>query len=265
MGIDNFNIPLMNKDSNEKGDKKIDNGLKKKELEEKYGAQLHENSDIPPDIEGKWLNNIEVFEEQFLNAKTTSVYNYLDNLSYIKLSDLDPKEISAELEHNLTVRQNSGVSLGTLCEVEEEVLYRFITEELFNEEMDDTKVLGMMSCFTYEKNYPNAKWDIENAIDCFFRFTMGKMENIGVDGYDLLSIDTEKYENAKGEELKEQKEISIAPTINIRNIEGKLSLLLAIIIGHKKSELYMNKARFILLIKKLLDNNFLHSCFNSVV
>jgi hypothetical protein len=30
----------------------------------------------------------------------------------------------------------------------------------------------MMSCFTYEEFHPNAKWDIEQAIDYFFRMNI---------------------------------------------------------------------------------------------
>lgn len=197
--------------SSEEDDKKIDNGLKKKELEEKYGAKFFEKSELPPDLESAWLNNIETFEEQFSNAKTINVYDSIGKPSYNKLEDLRKEDVSKELERILEIMNHKGVSLETLCEVAEEELYRFITEELFNEEMDDINIPGMMSCFTYEDFHPNAKWDIEHALDYFFRFTFGKHENIGGDGYDILYIDSENFISQKGEAIPEHK---VVKTIN---------------------------------------------------
>jgi hypothetical protein len=42
------------------------NEAKKQELREKYGAEFHaRDGDIPPEVEGRWLREIEEFERQF--------------------------------------------------------------------------------------------------------------------------------------------------------------------------------------------------------
>ena len=65
---------------------------------------------------------------------------------------------------------------------------------------------GTWSCFIYEDFHPNAKLDVESAIDYLFRCTLAKDINIDGDGYDLLYIDTENYINSSGERVP-QKEI----------------------------------------------------------
>jgi len=197
----------MSKKADDYYDRKIENGLKKKELEKKYGAHFSEFSELSPDMENQWLNSIEEFEKQFDNAKRTTVWEYMDKPEYKTKDELKPHEISKELERLYELMDEKGVSLSTLCEVEDAELYRFITEELFQEEMDDIRIPGMMSCFTYEEFHPNAKLDIEDAIDYFFRMTMAKMENIGGTGYDMLYVDTDNHKDSVGNKVDKQKVI----------------------------------------------------------
>jgi len=201
----------MKKGSSEYDNKKIDIGLKKKELEEKYGAQFFEQSEIPPEMESAWLKNIEKFEEQYAHHKKTTVYKAIGQPAYKKIKDIELSELPMELEriHELLFKGN--ISLDTLCEVDDYELYRFITEELFPHEMDNMNMPGMMNCFIYEEFHPNADYDIRHAVDYFFRFTLAKMEKVGGEGYDMLYVDTKHYINSKGEELSEEKVVN---TIN---------------------------------------------------
>lgn len=198
----------MSKKEDDYYNKKIDNGLKKKELEEKYGAHFSEFNELPPEMENQWLNSIEEFEKQFDNAKRTTVWEYMDKPDYKTKDELKPFEISHELERLFELLEKSNISLSTLCEVEDAELYRFITEELFQHEMDDIRIPGMTCNFIYEEFHPNAKLDIKDAIDYFFRMTMGKMENIGGDGYDLLYIDTENHQDSDGNKIDKQKVVN---------------------------------------------------------
>ncbi|MFA9391376.1 MAG: hypothetical protein ACERKD_16325 [Prolixibacteraceae bacterium] len=195
----------MKNDLNDDYDKKIDNGLKKKELEDKYGAFFSQDNNLPPEVESQWLSSVEMFEEQFEKAERIQLYEYIGKPEYKLLADLKADELSVELVHLFQLLNDADISLDTLCEVDDSELYRFITEELFQHEMDHIKVPGMTSCFIYEEFHPNSKLDIEQAYDYFFRMTLGKMENIGGVGYDLLYIDTENYQDAQGIHIEKQK------------------------------------------------------------
>lgn len=189
---------MISEKTNEDFNKKIDNELKKKELEKKFGAQFGQNHPLPPEVEKEWLNSIEAFEEEFNSAERTTVWDYMGKPSFKKLHEMQPAEVAVELQRLYDMLANNNISLDTLCEVADEELYRFITEELFMQEMDNMRIPGMMSCFIYEEFHPNAEYDIEEAFDYFFSFTMGKMENVRGQGYDMLYVDTANYKDAEG-------------------------------------------------------------------
>lgn len=195
----------MSKKSDADLNKKIDNEIKKKEMEKKYGASFGGSGDLPPEVESNWLRSIEEFEKQFEGAKRTTVYDFMGQPPFKKLDELQPAEVSDELKGLYDMLGRNNISLDTLREVADEELYRFITEELFEHEIDDMRVPGMMTCFTYEEFHPNAEYDIEMAYDYFFRFTLAKMENYGGEGYDMLYVDTERYEDTKGEVIPKKR------------------------------------------------------------
>jgi hypothetical protein len=194
----------MNNSKNDNYNQKIDNELKKKELEDKYSAHFSQRSYLPTEIENEWLNNIEKFEQQFNNSETLSVFKAIGEPAFKRAQELKPNEIHFELQRLFDLMNNNNIILDTLCEVEEKELYRFITEELFIYEIENIHIEGMNTCFIYEDFYPNAQLDIEQAYDYFFRCTMSKMQNISGDGYDLIYIDTENYRNSKEEKLDEK-------------------------------------------------------------
>jgi hypothetical protein len=244
----------MRKKEDDYYNKKIENGLKKKELEEKYGAHFSEFNESPPEIEGQWLNSIDEFEKQHSNAKTTSVWEYMDKPHYQRIDELKPHEISHELKRLFELMRKNNIVLDTLCKVEDSELYRFITEELFQQEMDDIRIPGMMSCFTYEEFHPNAKLDIEQAIDYFFRMTMGKMENIGGKGYDMLYVDTDHYKDSVGNKIDKQKVVDC-----INNFLDAFDLFEIVTYGEKTFEINQEetdaKVTFTIHFKGLFENS----------
>ena len=189
-------------------DRKIDNELKKRDLTEKYGASFSNiNDDLSSEIENIWMNNIEEFEKQYEKAKLTTVWEYIGKPEYRKITEINESEISPRLNELFDLLDKNNISLDTICDVEEKELYRFITDELFEHEMDDMRIPGMTSCFIYEEFHPNAKNEIERAIDYFFRMTMAKMKNIGGEGYDLLYIDEQNFCDIDGNAIDKEKVI----------------------------------------------------------
>jgi hypothetical protein len=193
----------MTKKDHDKYNQEIDNGLKKKELERKYGAHFSQSGNLSPEMENEWLKHIEKFEEQFNKYETIPVWQYIGKPEYKKVHELKPNEISVELQRISDIMSKNNVFLDTLCEVDDKELYRFITEELFLYEMDNMRIEGMSSCFIYEEFHPNAAYDVEQAFDYFLTMTMAKADNIGGEGYDLLYIDTKNHQDSDGNVLQE--------------------------------------------------------------
>lgn len=142
---------------------RIVNDLKRKELEERYGAAFSspDESEIPAEVEAQWLENIDEFERQFENAAQIPLREFIGSPSVRPLADIPPAELEAELNALLDLLAEHDVSVDFLREVDDAEAYRFITEELLDEEIDDIRVPGMVLHFIYEEFHPGEDDDAD--------------------------------------------------------------------------------------------------------
>ena len=145
---------------------RMENELKKMKMMLERGAifsESLESNKLDPVIEDEFLRNMEEFEKSFGNAERISVYDFIERPEYILVDAIPDSQITEELGKVMGILNENGISLDTLCEVEDRELYRFITEELFLHEVDNVRIKGMMSCFIYEEFHPNHEYDIRNT------------------------------------------------------------------------------------------------------
>jgi hypothetical protein len=122
---------------------------------------------LEPGIENQWLNHIYNFEQQYKNAKKIRVYDRIGRPAFIKANELTDEQISIELERIISTMGEKGIALDVLAEYDEDVIYKFITEELFEQEIDDMAIEGMVTHFTYEEFHPNHDYDLRNRTEEF--------------------------------------------------------------------------------------------------
>jgi len=143
-------------------DQHTENEIKKIKLALEHGMDLSEpltNASLPPEIEGKFLDYIQQWEDQFAKRQMILIYDLAGRPEWKPVADIADDEIAGELERLLGILKKNCVKLDTICEVKERELYRFITEELFNMETDDIRIPGIMNCFIYEEFHPNHEYD----------------------------------------------------------------------------------------------------------
>ena len=149
---------------------RILNEKKRRELAERYGADLSDGDALlPADVEAEWLNYIEEFERQFEDARRISVREYLGNPHIQPVATLTPSTLTRELEQLLEFMFEHGIAVHFLCDIEESEAYRFVTEELFDEEIDDVRIPGMTANFIYEEFHPNDEYDAKIWAQDFLR------------------------------------------------------------------------------------------------
>lgn len=156
---------------------RIDNEIKKMKLTLEHCASFSnpsENSELNPHIEAQFLDNIEQFEKAYDNCKRISVYDFIGKPEYRNTDDIPDGEIYSELKKINNVMNEKGIYLDTLCEVDDRVLYRFITEELFLHETDNIRVAGMSHNFIYEEFHPNHEYDIRSHSNDFIESYLDK-------------------------------------------------------------------------------------------
>ncbi len=150
-----------------------ENELLKIKLQAEFGMK-EMGSSLGKEVENEWLNYIYNFEKQFSEGKRCKVYDLLNRPEFRKADELTKEEITTELQRIEEIMLSKGIELGTICDYEDELIYRFITEELFEHETNDMQVPGMMSCFTYEEFHPNHQYDICEHADEFIEILISK-------------------------------------------------------------------------------------------
>jgi hypothetical protein len=182
-----------------------ENEIEKLKLSAFHDAHFSSNDDLPPEVESEWLNYIKAFEEQYENVDQITVAERLGQPEFPAIDELSEDEIPAKLDELMELMYQNGISLDALPEVSDAELYRFITEELFLEEIDDFDIEGMMSCFIYEEFHPNARQDIEMTIDNFISEMLSK------DFRDYLSTNlAENCESQTGDPLTQDEAVEKA-------------------------------------------------------
>ena len=149
---------------------RIENEILKLKMQAESNAVIMMDNEMPPEIENLFLRNVQQFEEAFQNAKQVKLYDYICRPDYLPESILNDEEIPIELERLNTIMESNNVCLHVEGSYDPRVIYRFITEELFQHETDDMQIPGMTQNFSYEEFHPNHQLDIQ-------RRTMDFIEN----------------------------------------------------------------------------------------
>lgn len=172
-----------------KDELKFDNEVRKLKLSMEYGMDFNNvKSDISPEIENQFLQHIESFEKQYAQRKITTVFKKIGEPEWKPVNEIPDDEIEKELEKLMTLMNKNGLDLDSICKVDSGEMYRFLTEELFKEEIDDMHLPGMTTNFIYEEFYPNHPYDIESRVKDFIKFLLDK-KNGKDESYIKFSID----------------------------------------------------------------------------
>jgi hypothetical protein len=178
---------------------KIENDFLKLKLKAQFGDAffMESNSDLPPEIENQFLKNMMAFEENHLNAEYTTVYEKIGKPVYKPVAELRRGEITAALKALTDTMEQHGINLG-ICDgpYPDEVIYQFITEELFGHEIEKESVFGSKYNVIYEEFHPNDKADIEKNTHEFLQhwFTRSFGEFSTELDYHLITADGRQLE-----------------------------------------------------------------------
>lgn len=183
--MENQKKPLLNED-----ELKAENNLLKLKLGLEHGMQMSESGDLSPDVENQWLKSVYAFEQQYKDAKRVKVYDHIGRPSFMRSDQLSIIEITGERQRLQSIMAENGVELDCICEYDDVTIYRFITEELFEHEMDDIRIAGMTYHFIYEEFHPNHDYDLRRDTTRFLRALFGRQWNAEYDGIMLNSAIT---------------------------------------------------------------------------
>ncbi len=165
--------------SKEEENLKNENEFLKMKLMLEQGAQfgtMQTDSQLPAGIENQFLRNVMEFEKQFEEQKMIKVFDKIERPNHFKpVNEIPENEIENAWNNLDEYLRKYSIELSVCSpNISDRELYRFTTEELFNHEMNDMNVPGMMSCFTYDEFYPDYKYDntrhaVEDCIEVILK------------------------------------------------------------------------------------------------
>ena len=135
---------------------RIENEILKLKLQAQYGGMHGSFNDVPPEIEHVFLKQVERFEKEWqkqrFNLKT--VYEVLGKPWFANASKLKPSELEAQLKRLLGLFEQRNINVHFIHDYHPLIKYKFITEELFHEEMENMNLPGWTMNFIYEEFHP---------------------------------------------------------------------------------------------------------------
>ena len=174
---------------------KIENEFLKIKLKAQYGdgffMQDGEHA-IPTEIENQFLKQMMSFEENYEKAAYISLYEKIGKPSFKKVEKLSENEISEAIISLTKVMEDYGILLNfNDGPYADEVIYKFITEELFEQEVEKESLFGGNWHFCYEEFHPNDYKEIEKNTHEFLGhwFSKGFDEYCSELAYNFIAAD----------------------------------------------------------------------------
>jgi len=152
---------------NSEDELRSENMLLKLKLEMEHGMKMMDTSALDPAMENQWLSDIYKFENQFKEAGQVKIYDKIGRPEYKRIEELKKEEITDELDRISDILAKHRISLDCICDYDDEIIYKFVTEELFQCEVDDILVEGMVQHFIYEEFHPNHEYDLKRYATAF--------------------------------------------------------------------------------------------------
>lgn len=163
---DNQNLPEKFSDDAQEN-LRIENEILKLKMQAESGAFFGGEGGLPPEIENRFLQNVQKFEEAWKDVKYVKVYDLIGRPPFKDVDELSDEGIKGETERLTAIMNEKEVFLGVLGEYEPRVIYTFITKELFEYETDNMQLPGWSKDFIYEEFHPNHPLDLRKTAERF--------------------------------------------------------------------------------------------------
>jgi hypothetical protein len=147
---------------------RLENELLKLKMQAERGALFGGNMEgLPPEVEAEFLKNVQSFEDSFDKAKQITIYECIGSPEYKRTEDLKPDEVEDEIKKIIELMHSKNIILEVLGKYDLLVIYKFITEELFQEKIKKVDFPGYIHSFVYEDFHPSHDLDISRTAQDF--------------------------------------------------------------------------------------------------
>ena len=117
--------------------KRMENELLQLKLKAELGVVAHISKNIPPSIENIFLKNMLAFEAGLSEAAEIRIYELIGEPDFIPEAKLDDLSLEAAFNKLMDLMNQKQIALDFLGSYDCRTKYKFITEELFEEEVKE--------------------------------------------------------------------------------------------------------------------------------
>ena len=151
---------------------RIENEILKIKLRAQFGDafEMEINEGMPPEIENQFLKSMMAFEEEHASTEYTTVYERIRRPAWKPLADMSRPELKIALQGLLQLLEKHDIDLDIADgPYPDELIYQFITEELFAIKVEKKPIAGLNTHFIYEEFHPNHKAAITKRTHTFLK------------------------------------------------------------------------------------------------
>ncbi len=184
---------------NEEEQLKAENDFMKLKLMLEKGAQFGTagEAELSPGMENEFLNYIMEYEKQASTQVTIKVFDKIGRPAQFKpMGEIAEEEIEQAWQSLSAYLEDYGISVDVCSpNIDARELYRFTTEELFHQDIEDINLPGYTTCFIYDEFHPDPIYESEKVVtkDLFPALFRTKP----IDEYFLCLHDTDIFLNGK--------------------------------------------------------------------
>ncbi len=147
-----------------------ENEKKRRILKKGFNLFNLDEVDMPREIERIFLKFSMAFEKELKKLKRVTLYEFIGSPSYRKINELSDDVIEKEFISIRSLLLQHEIEVEAMYPVLKHELYRFITEELFWEEVFDFRIPGKFIHYLYEDFHPNHFYEIKTQSFMFLIF-----------------------------------------------------------------------------------------------
>ena len=121
---------------------------KRQKLKDDFGMlSEHSACKLPSEVENEWLSYLLDFEQQFENAEYISIRQKISDPTIRPLGELTGQELETAVDELLTLLAKNMIAVDFLGNWTDEEVYRYLVDELLDEEIQDIDIEGMFTNF----------------------------------------------------------------------------------------------------------------------
>lgn len=152
-------MPVNKKSNGKKNKNDKDNGLIRME----FLAEDNGDEEIVPEIEVEdnedFLKNVKKFVKDHKKSRLINVYKLIKKPEFKKTQELSGKSLEVSFNKIISLLEKHKIIVHFANDYPIEEKYRFITEEIFEEYVEDNKKKRNHVTFKYEEFHPEADED----------------------------------------------------------------------------------------------------------